>query len=346
MRPPDDPFDCQGALRSAWSDRDLGAGGLAGERAAYRLVVALGRSGLFGVAAGEDGGRRLPADAAAQAAMELLRLLEVWTNEARHLVESWESAVDPAEADDLCAGLLAAHVDARAALLVIEDVLGKARSAPVVAALGDFEGALRGRRESELLATVVGTRLFDNWRACLPEAVRQQFFWWIDELEEIARRIDDEAARTMPGSSAWDALGRALAITSEPEPMLAAFALAGVEGYADALADDASPDQETTILCWVSPDGQYRAELCLPDEEMPEGEPTALPLNFSSRRSRLMLTGSDWTGKPVWLAGARSEIDENGQAQFAVADIGEAPLRLVVGEVGQVWEFQRKGDEP
>jgi hypothetical protein len=344
----EDPFDCRGALRSALSDRDREAGGAAGKRAAYRMVVALGRCRLFGVAPAEDGGGPPPADTAARAATELADLLDVWTAEALHLEESWESARDPAEADDLCAGLLAAHIDARAALLVIEDVLGAAGCTAVVARLSAFERALRGRREAELLSTVVGTRLFDNWRSCLSGAFQGRFFRWIDELEETARRIEEESARTMPGSSAWDALRRAVAFVSSGEPMLASFAALGVDALADAPMDDAELDlePEPAILCWVSPDGQYRAELCLPDQEPPEDDAIAAPLNFSSRRSGRMVGGPDWTGKPVWLAGAPSAIDEHGQARFVFANLRQAPLRLIVGDGGEVWQFQPQGDEP
>jgi hypothetical protein len=339
---PDDPLGCREGFHDALSDPDLTALGPAGERAAFRLAVAYGRCRLFGMVPGDPASCPLTTETANRAAAELARLLPLWITEARQVDESWETARDPAEADDLCAGILGAHIDARAALLAIEEAAGAAAAVPFGAPLDELEEAIRAHVET--LSTLVGTLLLENWRAHLAEPFRQRYFWWIDELEAMARRVEAEAARTMPPASTWNALRQAFESLVGGEPMLAA--LIGPHGLGDSPEDQRAPQPRPKKLCWISPDGEDRAELWLPGEMGPEEQQAALPLNFTARSDDSQLTGPRWTGVPICLAGVRSQIDERGQAWFAANTLYGAPLRLTVGADEAVWSFQPAGDEP
>src|SRR5437588_12822022 len=111
----DDPFGYRDDLSDARSDPDLGVAGPVGDLAAYRLALALGRCRLYGIDPGSDLGAPLTVELAAAAARELVRQVADWTAEAERLGERWDSASDPAEADEFCARLLGARMDAWAA---------------------------------------------------------------------------------------------------------------------------------------------------------------------------------------------------------------------------------------
>src|SRR5205823_4757424 len=63
----------------------------------------------------------MPAPMAAAAASELTRLLAAWSEEAGRLGERWDAADDPAEADNLCAGLLGLRMSAWAVSVALEE---------------------------------------------------------------------------------------------------------------------------------------------------------------------------------------------------------------------------------
>src|SRR5439155_15541930 len=149
------------------------------------------------------------------AAAELTRLLGGWADLADGLGEAWLAAVDPAEADNLCAGLLTVRMNVLAAETAIdeahEDSLVK--GGPLADALGTaidrvqqardvFDQKLMG--QLDIFSTAAGMPLLDNWRGLLVSPFKEDSPWWLDgRLEEEARRSEEQAVRPLPGRGAW-----------------------------------------------------------------------------------------------------------------------------------------------
>jgi hypothetical protein len=340
----DDPLGCRDDLRDAWTDPDLGKVDSTGQadrdgaRAAYRLALCLGRCRLFGVEPGDDLRDVLPLNAALAAAADLTGLLENRARKAASLGEEWEQAVDPAEADNLCAGLLNVCMEAWAIGIALDRAVlegeqqGDARARTLAEAidrcheaLDRFDEALEG--QLEVLATIAHTHLLENWRALLAPAYRENLPWWLDgRLEEIATRLREEAVRTLPGPAAWSEARRRAAAAGLV--MTAAFSClllrARRAGRAEVL--EAPP----TLLKWTSPEGEA-AYLKLPRE----GETTLTVQFFTADRDPARMLDA----QPVWLAGVPSEVRE-AKATFALAAVEEAgqDLRLEVGPERTTWQ--------
>ncbi len=349
---PDDPLGCRDDLRDALADPDVRASGPAGERAAYHLAVALGRCQLFGVPPGDDLDGVLPSPLAVAAATELARLLDGWAAEAQRLGERWDAARDPAEADDLCAGLLGARMDAWAASLVLDEAYhdcaaedaAQAREVGAAldrayAALDRFDEALE--RQTEVLATITGTRLLDNWRALLAPAFAEDLPWWLDgSLEEAAGRSEAEAVRTLPGAALWAEVRRQGRRVLGGVPVLPPVG-AGVLAAADTPGTAVATAGET--LCWLSPDDTWRAELLLPEEFTPEEEVLLRPLNVTHRADDH--PAAELAGRPVRLASAEGTIDDKGQVWLRLVELRQGDeLRLSVGSPAETWSFAPQGD--
>jgi hypothetical protein len=349
---PDDPLGCRDDLRDAVADPDVRTAGPGGERTAYRLAVAMGRCRLFGVAPGDDLDGILPASLAVAAATELARCLDGWTAEADRLGERWDAARDPAEADDLCAGLLGNRMDAWAASLALDEAYhdGAAEGSPQVedvgtaldrayAALDRLDEALE--RQTDVLATITGTRLLKNWRALLAPAFAEDLPWWLDgRLEEAAGRSDAEAVRTLPGAGLWAAVRRQVGRFSRNRPMLPPVgtdvpAAADTPGIAVAV-----PGQ---TLGWLSPDGAWRAELQLPEEFTSGEENRSRPLNFTNCADDR--PAAELAGRPVLLAGVHYTISDKGQVWLRLADLRAANgLCLSIGLPPEEWPPAPPGD--
>jgi hypothetical protein len=349
---PDDPLGCRDDLRDALADPDVRAGGPAGENAAYRLAVALGRCRLFGVPPGEDLDGVLPPPLAVAAAAEMTRLLTDAAAEAERLGERWEAVRDPAEADDLCAGLLGARMDTWAASLALDEAYhdSTAEGSPeapdvgaaldrVYTALDQFDRALE--RQTDVLATITGTRLLENWRALLAPPFAEDLPWWLDgQLEEAAQHNDAEAVRTLPGPGLWTEVRRQSHRAPGGAPVLPLMGAGRLAAADTPRTESASPGQ---TLCWLSPDRAWRAELLLPDEFTPEEERIRRPLNFTRRTDDHPAT--ELAGRPVRLASAQGTIDENGQVWLRLADLrGGGALRLSVGLPAETWLHAPQGD--
>jgi hypothetical protein len=189
----DDPFGYRDDLNDAWTDPGLGGPSRAGDLAAYRLALAQGRCRLCGIEPGSGQGGPLAPELANAAARELTRQVGEWAAEAERLSERWNCASEPAEADEWCARLLGARMDAWAAGVSIDDAfrvsgadfLGQAIDA-TRSAIDRFDDRLEA--QTNALANVTGTRLLDNWRASLAPAVRKNTPWWLaGRIEEAAR---------------------------------------------------------------------------------------------------------------------------------------------------------------
>jgi hypothetical protein len=349
---PDDPLGCRDDLRDALADPDVRASGSDGQRAAYRLAVALGRCRLFDVAPGDDLDGVPPPPLAVAAATELARLLEIWATEAERMDERWDAARDPAEADELCAGLLGARMDAWAACLVLDEAYHDcaAEGSPQLgdvgaaldrthAALDRFDEALE--RQTDVLATITGTRLLDNWRALLAPAFAEDLPWWLDRrLEEAADRTNAEAVRTLPGAAVWAEVRRQASRFPSAGPVLPLVG-GGLLAAADTPGTAIATLGQT--LCWLSPEGTWRAELLLPPKFTPEEETRRRPLNFTRHADDYPAV--ELAGRPVWLASVERTIDDKGQVWFRLADLrGTAELRLGVGSPTEMWRYAPQGD--
>lgn len=196
--------DYRGDWLDAAADPDRNATGSAGEEAAYRLALARGRCRLFGVEA--DLGAPLTVVEATAALRESVRWLTLELKTAKELGPRWDNCVDPVEAEELVAGLLEQRMDAWAVGLAINEVF-YAEEFPLreltdaidaeQSAIDAFDTALE--EHLDILSTLAGTRLLDNWRARLASEYRESLPWWLDGcLEEEARRIRREALATMP----------------------------------------------------------------------------------------------------------------------------------------------------
>jgi len=333
----DDPYGYRDDLRDALTDPDLKALGPDGERAAYRVALALGRCRLFGVAPGDDLNGVMPAPMATAAASDLTRLLLAWAAKAGRLGELWDATDDPAEADNLCAGLLGARMSAWAVGFALDEAYADclegdpARSALAAAidrmqnALDPFDEELE--RHSDVLATVTGTRLLDGWRAFLAPAFREDLPWWLDgRLEEAAEQLKAEAAATLPGKSFWAVLHERLVQLLGRVPVLPPM---GAWNFAHADVPGTTAVVPGQTLCWMSPLEEWRLELELPKTFSPEEENRLRPLNFtrlSDDQPALELAGRRFRLGSVLL-----NIDDKGQAWVRLADLREAgKLRLRV----------------
>jgi hypothetical protein len=343
---PDDPFGCRDDLRDALADPDLNTSGEAAEGAAYRVARALGRCRLYGIAPGDDLDGVMPPPLAEAAASELTRRLASWADEAGRLGDRWDAAVDPAEADNLCAGLLGARMDAWAVGValdeayldaVAEDAAGANSLGAAIDrasdALDRFDQALEG--QTEVLATITGTNLLTGWRALLAPTFGEDLPWWLDgRLEEAAGRSDAEAARSMPGAGSWAALRQHSLRLASREP-----ASPPVAERPMMAASTPGPGPHVRLLRWVSRDGKFLAELRVPEEPTPEQAAVPRPLNVTHRGGpEDGAMAVELASLPVRLGAAEPRsIDERGKAMFRLDELGSGAPRLSVGDQSEEW---------
>lgn len=342
--PDNDPFGYLDDLRDALADRDLFAGGATRDFAAYQLALARGRCLLYGITAEGDLMRPLAPEHAAGAAGELCRELATWIDEAAHLGERWEGAVDPAEGDEYCARLLQFRMDLWAAEVALDrslaDTPGDTLEREVDRfdeAVGRFDLALEG--QADLLSTITGTRLLDNWRAMLAEEYREDLPWWLDgTLEDAARRLAEYAERSLPGPRAWAEVRRQAdrrrgkpAIPWPGEDLFAA---------ADTPSFGVVPGK---ALTWISPDGTWRAEVRIPDPLDHREEATPRPLNFTRREDDA--PASVLAGRVVHVGEEFPTIDVRGKVEVRLVDLRSAES-IPVSHQGIVeqWLWSPQGD--
>jgi hypothetical protein len=302
----------------------------------YQLAVALGRCRLFGVEPGEGLLTTLPPHLALAAAAELTRLLGGWADLADRLEEAWLAAVDPAEADNLCGGLLAVRMNVWAADTAIDEAHQDAlvKVDPRAAALGAAIDRVQQARDvfdqkltaqMDILSTAAGTHLLENWRALLADLYKEDLPWWLDgRLEEVARRLEEEVSR--PAQPALTRPACAEGATEPPNawdwlavPFLAA---AGTSPTAVAHRD------------WQSLDGTVTATLAAG----PNPGPT-VRVNFFRGANG----ARDLAGTTAFLAGVPAVIDVEGNADFDVQALRRArdagrPLVLAVGTQEAEWQ--------
>jgi hypothetical protein len=206
----------------------------------------------------------------------------------------------------------------------------------VMDVLDEFDKDLA--RQTALLSLAASTPLLDNWRSWLaPEFLAEQP-WWLDgRLEEAARRVEALASAACPSPEQLARLRRQRGLarhTAYPSSVLPAQRQPAFPVAAD-VAHPLVPGPGET-LCWVSPDGQWRAELHLPAWSDPLREELSRPVVFTARADDAPATVLD--GQPVRL-GRISSVLARARFPVTLAQLRQAgELRLEVGEPAQVWE--------
>ena len=314
--------------------------------AAWRLALAWGRCLLYGVPVGDAGGPLAPR-IATLAIDELEARSAAMTREADRLEADWGEAVDPSEGDDYCARLLNFRMDLWAVALAVDEAALAAGGAALRAALDRsdeaadrFDRALEAR--VKILATVSGTRLLENWRDMLAAPYRDPLPWWLDgTLEAVARRTEEEAVRTMPGPGAWAALTRLPSpswtrvgeiLGQLIRPATPAFGYGETEGRGP---------RSGPVLCWLSPDGRWRAEVCVPDPLTPEEVARPRPMAFT--RVADDAAAVELAGAVIRLDGVTAEVGADGRADVRLEDLGRSASFVVAWAGGSdSWAFEEE----
>jgi hypothetical protein len=336
-----DPFGYRDDLRDAWGDEDLHAAGAVAALAAYRLALAQGRCLLYGIETEAELLRPLSPDVVAVAADEMARRLDDWTGEVGHLSERWDEAIDPGEANELCSRPLKFRMDVWAASTAV-DRSYLAAPTPMLGqvmdrfneAVGRFDDALEA--QSDVLSTLAGTRLLDNWRAMLAPKYREDLPWWLDgRLEEAARRVEAFAGRTLPGPQAWaevrrlaDGQGR-LSVVSTPSE---SPAWAWFDTLQMMAAGGTSPPPVPQHRDWRCQDSTATLVAVA-------GQGPSVRVNFYHNGK----AARDLAGTTAYLAGVPAVIDRDGNADFDVQQLRQArdagrPDSLAVGNPSSEWD--------
>jgi len=179
------------------------------KQAALRVAVNLGYCRLFGIDAGEVDGV-MPLAEAIGAAEALADFVDESIAEVKRYPKEWDNTIGE-EAEDLTIGILDRRMDAWAAHVAISEAalwatVGRASGISyLLEAQERYEAKLRQLDELmqtpeviELLSTVTGTRVLENWRVQLVEPYSLSLLYWLDgTLEAVAKRVEEEVMNTL-----------------------------------------------------------------------------------------------------------------------------------------------------
>ena len=179
------------------------------KQAALRVAVNLGYCRLFGIDAGEVDGV-MPLAEAIGAAEALDDFVDESIAEVKRYPKEWDNTIGE-EAEDLTIGILDRRMDAWAAHVAISEAalwatVGRASGISyLLEAQERYEAKLRQLDELmqtpeviELLSTVTGTRVLENWRVQLVEPYSLSLLYWLDgTLEAVAKRVEEEVMNTL-----------------------------------------------------------------------------------------------------------------------------------------------------
>jgi len=179
------------------------------KQAALRVAVNLGYCRLFGIDAGEVDGV-MPLAEAIGAAEALDDFVDESIAEVKRYPKEWDNTLGE-EAEDLTIGILDRRMDAWAAHVAISEAalwatVGRASGISyLLEAQERYEAKLRQLDELmqtpeviELLSTVTGTRVLENWRVQLVEPYSLSLLYWLDgTLEAVAKRVEEEVMNTL-----------------------------------------------------------------------------------------------------------------------------------------------------
>lgn len=318
------------------------------KRVALKVAICLGYCRLFGLDPGEDDGV-LPVPEAAGAAEALQGLVVETMEMAKEYPERWDHAQCGQEELDLTTDLLQSRMDIHAAQIAIAeanleahvfddpgaeqlDALWKACEERI----NELDDQLQSPSILELLSTITGTHLLDNWRMLLVEPYSLALPWWLDgTLEQTAARVEAEALATMPGPEEWRRLRRAYvqrgrSLAAKLQQLPAPIAMAA------ATADVAQA--ETYMAQWSSPDEDYYARTFVPKVPL---QGTLVEIQF------VRATDEDvaWelAGKSMKLFGIEATISEAACVSFSLESLIEIARTKPQSELnlqvdGVVWE--------
>jgi len=169
--------------------------------AALMLAQTLGYCRLYGITIPREWDGSLPVTAALAAAQTLKTIRQETIQESDEFPERWESCGAQAEMELLSSDLLRTRMNAWAVFVAVDEAgVASARDndprceelsqriTGLVSEIRRLDHALR--RDEDLLATVLETRLIDNWRAMLAEEYQVGLPWWLDgTLERAVEKI-------------------------------------------------------------------------------------------------------------------------------------------------------------
>lgn len=303
-------------------------------------VIARGYARLYG-GTGPTG--QLPQVAFEPAAAALADRMRAAERDAAALPVTWRQA-GPDEADALVARLLQARMDGWAATT---ELVAASESGPPAAstsaaleacedALDRFDRRLASRED--LLATLVGTGLLDEWRRQLATERREPLPWWLDgrlerRAEAMVHGVDRLAGRS---GAAAKGLPHVPATTPLGHP-LAAVRPVFVQEY--AAAAEAGHSAEARQFRWRSADGDYGAALIPPPQR--RAVPKAAVLEFTTAAGA---PAAELLGRVVFLRGVAAAImrsDETPDAAVVARFPGEV---ITAGPAADVLNLALAGD--
>lgn len=179
------------------------------KQAALRVATNLGYCRLFGIEAGEADGI-LPVAEAIGAAEALANFLDESITQVTRYPEEWDNTLGE-EAEDLTIEILERRMDAWAAHVAISEAalwatVGRASGISYLleareryqAKLRQLDELMQTPEVIELLSTVTGTHVLENWRAQLVEPYSLSLPYWLDgTLEAVAKRVEREVLESL-----------------------------------------------------------------------------------------------------------------------------------------------------
>ena len=179
------------------------------KQAALRVAVNLGYCRLFGIDAGEVDGI-MPLAEALGAAEALADFVDESIAQVTRYPKEWDNTLGE-EAEDLTIGILDRRMDAWAAHVAVSEAalwatVGRASGISyLLEAQERYQEKLRQLDELmqtpevlELLSTVTGTHVLENWRAQLVEPYSLSLPYWLDgTLEAVAKRVEEEVMESL-----------------------------------------------------------------------------------------------------------------------------------------------------
>ncbi|MEJ5341248.1 MAG: hypothetical protein WHT09_06740 [Thermogutta sp.] len=299
------------------------------KQAAANVAVALGYCRVFGLDAGEDDGTLPPLEAIA--AIEALeeRLSEL-AEAVETLPQRWDDA-PVGEEDAVCADLLEQRMDLWVAMAALGEAACEAfiDADPLWETLHDklqglaekievVDRQMQQREILELLSTLVGTELLNNWRQLLVEPYRSFAPYWLDGTleeidEELQKRFEQKSAwlSRLPPRRAGAAAAREQAARRTAEIILATRVLS-------VAAETSNLVEPLAMLSWRSPDRQYYAATLWPSCHKRGQE-----LKLRVFRTQDNQPATELAGAAVEFAGVQSQLTPNAEMPYKVDDVYE-----------------------
>ena len=305
---------------------------------AAMALLAFGRCEMLGVDPHVKFDEAFSAAQLAAACSGLEARVEAWSMATQSLGDRWHNHPDPWEADTLCHALLEPRTELYAGELACMNA-GRELSPSCQQAIARWDEALR--EQWATLATVVDSTWLENYRLTITAYLGEPLPWWLgEELERQAKRSELEAERSPPMLALRAASFRAQLWHSQFPPLIELGAIAA----APETTPTAGPRE--VPFFWQSPDGQFVAQLNLPQLVNKTGDRQPRPLNFWHQAGGAPVASLN--GAAVRLGeftGTISADAEASQVMLSTADIRElCDGQLFVND--QSWELSAQPIAP